>query len=111
MLTRPLPLIVFLLLALAARSRADDWILTPGKGSLAPDKAFSEQVTNQLESRGLDWGPWSAFQALQNPDSIPPAGKHYVSPDKKFAVETAFDDSQLFFVIKNTKTGQIERLV
>ncbi len=111
MLTRPLLLMVFLLLTLAATSRADDWILAPGKGSLALDKAFSDQVTDQLESRGLDWGPWIAFQALQNPDSIPTAGKHYVSPDQKFAVETAFDDNQLFFVIKNTKTGQIERLV
>ena len=111
MLTRLLSLTVFLLLALATTSRADDWILAPGKGSLVPDKAFSDQVTAQLESRGPDWGPWIAFQALQNPDSIPTAGKQYVSPDQKFEVETAIDANQLFFVIKNAKTGQIDRLV
>jgi hypothetical protein len=110
MFTRALLLSVVLSMALPAMSQTDDWILTPGKGSITPNTPFSDEVIKELPSRGLDWGPWIAFRALQNPDSIPTAGKHYVSPDQQFSVETAFADRELYFVIKNAKTGQTDRL-
>jgi hypothetical protein len=110
MLTRASLLGVFLLVTMPATSKADYWILAPGKGSLAPDKAFSDQVTNELDSRGLDWGPWVALEAVEDPDSIPTAGKHYVSPDQKFSVQTTIEDSQFYFLIKVAQTGQLTRL-
>jgi len=109
LLRAPLWVIVSLILSIPT-IKADDWILTPGKGSINPDTAFSDEVTRELPSRGLDWGPWIAIQALENPNSIPTAGKHFVSPDQQFSVETTFDDNQLYFVIKSAKTGQIDRL-
>jgi hypothetical protein len=110
MLTRASLLGVFLLVTMPAISKADHWILAPGKGSIAPDKAFSDQVTKELEFRGLDWGPWTALEAVEAPDSIPTTGKHYVSPDQKFSVQTTIEDSQFYFLIKVAQTGQTTRL-
>ena len=110
MLTRAPLLGAFLLLATPATSKSDDWILAPGKGSVAPDKVFSGQLTDELDSRGLDWGPWIALEAVENPDSIPTAGKHFVSPDQKFSVQTAIEDRQFYFVIKDAQSRLIKRL-
>jgi hypothetical protein len=110
MITRASLMGLFLLVTMPAISRADHWILSPGKGSLAPDKVFSDQVTNELDSRGVDWGPWIALEAVENPDSIPTAGKHYVSPDQKFSVQTTIENSQFNFLVKVAQTGQTTRL-
>jgi hypothetical protein len=107
MLTRALLLGVFLLLAIPETGRADDWILAPGKGSIAPDKSFSDRVTDEMDSRGPDWGPWTALSAVENPDAIPTAGKQFVSPDQKFSVRTDIEDRQFYFVVKNAQTGSL----
>jgi hypothetical protein len=98
------------LLASSCVAIADDWILAPGKGSISRDKSFSDEVTEDLDTRGLDWGPWTALEAVENPDSIPTAGKHFVSPDRKFSVQTTIEDRQFYFVIKDAKTRLINRL-
>jgi len=103
-------LAICLLVTMPALVKADTWILSPGKGALAPDKAFSAAVRNELSARGLDWGPWIALAAVENPGSIPTAGKTYVSPDQKYSVQTTIDDRQFYFLIRDSKTGQLTRL-
>ncbi len=110
MLSRALLLGIFVLVATPAMSKAEDWTLAPGKGTLAYDKAFSDEVANEVQSRGLDWGPWIALTAAENPDSIPTAGKTFVSPDQKFSVQTVIEDNQFFFEIKQAQTGQVVRV-
>jgi hypothetical protein len=100
----------FILSALPEMAKADDWIISPDKGSVSRDTAFSGEVGKESDSRGLDWGPWTALTAIENPDAVPTAGKHLVSPDQKFSVQTAIADSEFYFVIKNAQTGLTSRM-
>jgi hypothetical protein len=101
-------LYAFILLAMPDIAKADDWILAPGKGSISPDKAFSDRLTNGDLS--IDCGPWTALTAIENPEAIPTAGKSFVSPDQRFSVQTAVADRELNIVIKDAQTGLISRL-
>ena len=89
-------------------AKADDWILAPGKGSISPDPAFSKGLDSPDLS--IDSGPWTAFEAINNLEAIPTAGKTYVSPDKRFSVQTGVADRELQLVIKDRSTGSINHL-
>jgi hypothetical protein len=88
-------------------AQADDWVLAPGKGSISPDKRFSDQLGGDLS---IDAGPWIALTAIENPDAIPTAGKTFVSPNRRFSVQTTIADRELYVVIKDAKTGSMSRL-
>jgi hypothetical protein len=100
-------LCAFLLLAITETAKADGWVLAPGKGSVSPDKAFSDQLGGYLS---IDCGPWTALKAVENPEAIPTAGKTFVSPDQRFSVQTTIADRELYFVIKDAQTGSVSRL-
>ena len=90
----------------ATPGMADDKANIPGSGSSAPDKTFLQY----LNDHGIDAGPWIALMAIQNPEATPTAGKTFVSPDKKFSVQTTIADREFYFVIKDAQTGLVSRL-
>ena len=93
---------------MAAIATADDWILVPGKGSIAPDPAFSRWLDDP--SLSIDCGPWTALTAVRNPEAIPTAGKTFVSPDRRFSAQTAVSDNEFYLIIKDARTGSTSRL-
>ena len=101
-------LYVSLLSALLATAKADDWILSPGKGSIVADTAYSKQLDDP--SLSIDSGPWNALRAITNPESIPTAGKTFVSPDKRFSVVTKVADQEFHLVITDARTGSVSQL-
>jgi hypothetical protein len=100
-------LYAFLLLTIPYVAKADDWVLAPGKGSVSPDKAFSDQLGGDLS---IDCGPWTALTAVENPEAIPTAGETFVSPDQRFSVQTTIADREFYFVIEDAQTGSVSRL-
>ena len=88
--------------------KADDWILSRGKGTIKTDPAYSKQLDDP--SLSVDSGPWNALRAITNPDSIPTAGKTFVSPDKRFSVETEIADQEFHLVITDAQTGSMRHL-
>jgi hypothetical protein len=93
---------------LSSLANADDWVIASGKGTVTPDKVFSDPET--VNSRGIDWGPWTALEAVQQPEATPTAGKKFVSPDQRFSAQTTITDRECNVVIKNLKTGSVSQL-
>lgn len=104
--THSVLLCALLLSATPGIATADHRVSAAGSNSVAPDKTFLQF----LNDHGMDAGPWTALAAVQNPGDTPTAGKTFVSPDKRFSVQTTIVNREFYFVIKDAQTGLGSRL-